>query len=236
MPAQELGAVVADAVVADGHASGRARDEQIHAGERRVQEEARRGRRPRVVPGGERVEARRRPRPRRARGPRLEARVVRRVPGRDQRADPGLVEPLGGDEAPGRDGEKRPVPFGDRAQHLARAFPELGRVHQVRDALVVADDARLREARGDVAGRPGVVEVDVGDQDVVQPAHAERREAGGELVGGRRRPDVDQAGRLAGDEPAADEVPEPGQRRRGEVDLEDAVAGGGDDRLHREPS
>ena len=191
MAAQQLGAVVADAVVADDHAAGRASDEEIHAGERGVQEEARRGRRPHVVPGGERVEhpaglAREE---RRAGGV---ARVVRRVPGRDQRADPGLVEPLGGDEAPGRDGEKRPVPVRDRPQHLARAFPELDRVHQVRDALVVADDARLGEARGDVAGRPRVVEVDVGDQDEVQPRHAERIEAapraGRRSTPGRRRP------------------------------------------------
>ena len=224
--AQELGAVVADAVVADDHASGRAGDEEIHAGERRVQEEARRGRRPHVVPSGEARRVRRRPRPRRARRPASKLAWCGACPGVISARIPSSSNPWAGTKRSGRDGLERPVPVRDRAQHLARAFPELGWVDQVRDALVVADDARLREARGDVAGRPRVVEVDVGEQDVVQPRHAERRERGGELVGGGRGADVYEAGRRAGHEPAADEVPETGQRRRGERYHEDMITEG----------
>ena len=93
------------------------------------------------------------------------------------------------------------------------------------DALFVADDPGPGEPGGDLADRPGVVEVNVGQKNVVQPRDTEGVQRGEQLTGGGGGTDIHEKRRPPPDEPGADEIGETVQGR-GEGYHEDVITEG----------
>ena len=148
---EQLGPIFDHAEVADHHALGRAGDEGVDAPERCVHEKRGRGGRPHVlVASGEAVPYAAGLAGKQACRGEI-ADMMRGMAGRDERRDAVRGKALRGDEALRRDRIERAVTVGHGAQNLPGAFPQLGRVDQMGDALFVADDPGL----GGTWRRPG---------------------------------------------------------------------------------
>ena len=151
--------------------------------------------------------------------------MMRGMAGCYERRDAVRGKALRRDEALRWHGIERTVPVGHGTQDAPGALPQLDRVNQMGDALFVADDAGLGEPGGDLADCTGVVEVNVGQKNVVQPRDPEGVERGEQLTGGGGGADIHEKRRLPPDEPGADEIGETVQGR-GEGDHEDMITEG----------
>ena len=222
MTGEQFAPIFDHAEVAHHHALRRARDEGVDAPERCVHEKRGRGGRPHVfVASGEAVPYAAGLAGKQAcRGD--VADMMRGMAGRDERRDAVRGKALRRDEALRRYRIERTVTVGHGTQDLPGALPQLGRVNQMGDALFVADDPGSGEPGRDLADRPGVVEVNVGQKNVVQPRDTERVQRGEKLTGGGGGTDIHEKRRPPPDEPGADKVRKP-LDRRGEGDLVNAV-------------